>query len=127
MPYNIYETFLQVVTLVLLGNGQPSVACRTSSYACKTYSGKRLVLLDDFRRSLEEWKLIRELQWTKEACYWFCIIPVLWMRTLSTAAIPNQAILDICLWVESCPVHFSVNLHSALKEWAKHLSFKKWK
>lgn len=53
MPNSIYETILQAVTLVLLGNGQPSVASRTSSYACKTCGGKCLVLLGELRRSLE--------------------------------------------------------------------------
>lgn len=69
MPYNSYENFPEVVPLTVLANSPPPLACRTSSNACKTCIAKCLVLLGELRKGSEEWKLIRELQWSKEVCY----------------------------------------------------------
>lgn len=65
MPYNTYENCPEIVTLTLLGNSPPLLACRTSSNACKTCVAKYFILLGELRKGSEGWKLIRELQWSR--------------------------------------------------------------
>lgn len=65
MPYNTYENCSEIVTLTLLGNSPPLLACRTSSNTCKTCIAKCFILLGELRKCSEEWKFIRELQWSR--------------------------------------------------------------
>lgn len=111
---------------MLLENSQSSVACRTSSYACKTYSGK----VFSFTAVSSEGVCRRE-NWLENCSERRKFVtettPKRWMRTLQHSCCSKLSHIGyLPLSRELSRILLSDSANSPLKEWAKHLNFKKW-